>query len=525
MNLEQNAKYCMYLRKSRADNDIESKEAIDVLARHQQRLSELSERLGITIACIHREVVSGETIASRPVMQQLLSEVEQGVWHGVLVVEVERLARGDTIDQGIVSQTFKYSDTLIITPNKIYDPSNEFDEEYFEFGLFMSRREYKVINRRIQAGRVTSVKEGKFVGNKAPYGYERVKIENDKGFTLSPIPEQAAIVNNIFEWYVTGKDGDEFGVARIVRYLNSLHVPTSTGKDWTNATIQGMLSNPVYAGKVRWNARKTVKSVLNGSVVLSRPRAKTEDCIIVDGLHPAIISADLFAAAQRKRALNPPRPINRMNTIQNPFSGLIICGKCGRKMVRRPYGERYSASLICPYTSCNNVSSPLEQVETKILQSLKDIVSNYSLNTGFSLPDIQSVLDSKNTLLSSALKSLEQLSGQKAKLYDFLEQGIYTPAEFRDRSSILSDRQSALKEQIATLEKEIEECENSSYNISQFVPKCQHLLSDYDSMDIATKNSILRELIEKIIYTKDSKNVRGHGNDITFRLDIFPRVR
>lgn len=70
------------------------------------------------MGAIYREVVSGETIADRPVMQQLLHEVESGMWDGVLVVEVERLARGDTIDQGVVSRAFQYSDTKIITPTK-----------------------------------------------------------------------------------------------------------------------------------------------------------------------------------------------------------------------------------------------------------------------------------------------------------------------------------------------------------------------------------------------------------------------
>lgn len=99
---------------------------------------------------IYEEVVSGDTIAARPQMQQLLADVDEGLWEGVLVMEVERLARGDTIDQGIVAQAFKVTDTKIITPLKSYDPNNEFDEEYFEFGLFMARREYKVINRRLR---------------------------------------------------------------------------------------------------------------------------------------------------------------------------------------------------------------------------------------------------------------------------------------------------------------------------------------------------------------------------------------
>lgn len=55
-------------------------------------------------------------------MQQLLDEVERGMWEGVLVVEVERLARGDTIDQGIVAQAFKLSHTKIVTPAKDLRP-------------------------------------------------------------------------------------------------------------------------------------------------------------------------------------------------------------------------------------------------------------------------------------------------------------------------------------------------------------------------------------------------------------------
>ncbi len=124
--------YCLYLRKSRADSEAE---ALGERAKHwlatRKHYWTLRKKLNLNITAIYREIVSGETIAARPVMQQLLQEVEQGIWDGVLVMEVERLARGDTIDQGIVAQTFKFSDTKIITPIKTYNPNNEFDEEYF----------------------------------------------------------------------------------------------------------------------------------------------------------------------------------------------------------------------------------------------------------------------------------------------------------------------------------------------------------------------------------------------------------
>ena len=89
----------------------------------------------------------------------------------------------------------------------MYDPDNEFDEEYFEFGLFMSRREYKTINRRLQRGRELSVSEGKFVGNIAPFGYDRVKLKDAKGYTLSINQNEAPIVKEIFRLYAFENKG------------------------------------------------------------------------------------------------------------------------------------------------------------------------------------------------------------------------------------------------------------------------------------------------------------------------------
>ena len=150
-------------------------------------------------------------------MKKLLSDVRQGKWKGVLVVEVERLARGETIDQGIVAKAFRISNTKIVTPMKTYDPNDEFDEEYFEFGLFMSRREYKVINRRLQRGRILSVKEGKYVGSVAPFGYDRVKIKGDKGYTLRKNAE-ANTVKIIFDLYAY----DDLSLHEVTRKLNEM---------------------------------------------------------------------------------------------------------------------------------------------------------------------------------------------------------------------------------------------------------------------------------------------------------------
>lgn len=223
--------YCLYLRKSRIDLEAEANGQGDTLARHRAALLKLAQKRGFNITGCYEEVRSGESIAARPEMQRLLNDVEDGRWAGVLVMEVERLARGNTTDQGIVADTFKYSDTKIVTPNKIYDPGDEFDEEYFEFGLFMSRREYKTINRRLQRGRRASLSEGKYIAGKATYGYERYKLSGEKGYSLRIIPEQAEIVRQIYNWYVNGEllpDGTlrPLGSYTIAKRLDARGIPS-----------------------------------------------------------------------------------------------------------------------------------------------------------------------------------------------------------------------------------------------------------------------------------------------------------
>ena len=255
--------YLIYLRKSRSDLEAEAHGEGETLSRHEHTLLELAKRQHLNVTDIYREVVSGDTIA-------------------VLVMEVERLARGDTIDQGIIAQTFKFSGTKIITPIKTYDPDNEFDEEYFEFGLFMSRREYKIINRRLQRGRLASAKEGKWPSGLAPFGYRRVKLKNEKGCSLEPIEEQAAIVRMIFDLYTVGLQ-DEDGSARplslgsIATRLNDMHIPSPSGSQWARITIRGIIKNPTYIGMVRWGSRETKKKVVDGKVVSVRGPADPEN--------------------------------------------------------------------------------------------------------------------------------------------------------------------------------------------------------------------------------------------------------
>lgn len=522
--------YAIYLRKSRKDVEAEARGEGETLARHERTLLDLARRQHLNVTQIYREVVSGETIASRPVMQRVLAEVEEGIWSGILVMEVERLARGDTVDQGIIAQAFKFSDTRIITPLKTYDPNDEFDEEYFEFGLFMSRREYKTINRRLQRGRTASVMEGKYVSNKPPYGYKRVKLEREKGWTLEPIPEEADIIRMIFDLYTSGEmqeDGTmrRLGVSLIVRRLNNLKIPTRGGKDWVNPTIRDILINPVYTGQVRWNWRHEVKQRSDGQVVISRPRSS--DFVIAKGLHPPIVDQAVWNTAQELMKKNPPRPIGEKNTVKNPLAGIVVCAKCGRRLVRRPhYGKNTQPTLMCPAISCDNVSVALHYVEERILDGLEEWLGEYKLKWATDAPSSKKVsqVDIKRKALKKIETELTNLEAQRDNLHDLLEQKVYSIDVFLERSKRLSDRAAQVQTQRDTLERELAlelAREDSQKNI---IPKVERLLDVYESLPTPKeKNDMLKEVLEKVVYLKE-KNGRWNNAPDDFLITLYPRL-
>ncbi len=522
--------YCMYLRKSRADMEAEARGEGETLLRHERTLMEYAQRHNINVTKIYREIVSGETITSRPVMQQLLSEVEQDIWAGVLVMEVERLARGDTVDQGLVAQTFKYSDTKILTPMKVYDPNNEFDEEYFEFGLFMSRREYKTINRRLQNGRVDSAKEGKWTSNKAPYGYKRKKLEKEKGFTLEIIPEEAAVVKMIFELYTIGEeqfDGTikRLGSTLICKKLNDLNIPSPTGKEWIPAVMLDMLRNPVYIGKIRRNYKPQIKKMQDGVVTKARPRNTSDKWVLHNGLHRPLIENELFNNAQKLLKENK-KPVPGNRTIKSPIMGLVYCGICGAKMVRRPYPNRTPDALMCPKSGCENISSYLTYVEDRIITSLRQWLTDYKLQ--LAIENKEYIKNTEIEVKKQTVKKVEDeiisLNKQINNVHDLLEQGIYTTEIFIERSKIIREKLSTAKNNLDILNKSLMEDNRAQRSLTEFIPKVEHILEVYYSInDPAGRNELLNEVISKAIYTK-KKRVYNSGNFDNFELIVFPKT-
>lgn len=513
--------YCLYLRKSRADLAAESRGEGETLAKHERILLDTAKHRCLSIGAIYKELVSGESIQDRPVMQRLLSEVSSGLWDGVLVVEVERLARGDTQDQGIVAKAFKYSNTLIITPIKTYDPNDEFDEEYFEFGLFMSRREYKTINRRMRRGVIQSVHDGYWPYNRAPYGYDVCQLPDRSGYSLSENPHEKYVYDMLIRAAAYGVDGSgvRLGDSLNAKRLNSLGLLSRSGKPWTAGGVRAVRTNPSQTGKVAYGRRRQVKKMQDGHVVKSRPR--NTDYELYPGIHPAIVDQETWDAAQRP-FISGVHTKHTSDGVKNPLAGIIKCGVCGRSMVRRPNPGRRDL-LICPYVDCNNVGADLSAVEGKLLEALKKWVDGYEIDPEEQKED-SAFLDTLYGILSEKEKELEAVSAKRSRQFDLLEDGIYTPEIFTERSAAVEEELRRLRQSIADVQRQIEDERLRIQNRSIFIPKCQKLLDNYPVMDAGDKNALLKELIDHIAYTKLEKNKRGHGNETNFVLDVYPKI-
>lgn len=512
--------YLKYLRKSRKDLEAEARGEGETLSRHDTALNELAQRMQLEIGATYREIVSGDTIAARPQMQKLLIEVESGMWEGVLVMEVERLARGNSIDQGIVSQAFQYSGTRIITPEKVYDPANEFDAEYFEFSLFMSRREYQTIKRRMYNGRVASVKEGKYMGKSDPFGYRRVKLAGEKGWSLEVNPDEAPIIRDIFRWYLDGA-----GSRTICRRLQAAGSKTHAAIPWSDAAVLNIIRNPLYCGYVTWGRRKTVPVLSAGSVVRKR-RLHNADCLRVKARHAPLISEADWNAAQALRTQNAASRTFEKRMIRNPFQGLMHCAQCGHtiRLSIDARKEPRTYRLRCPDASCRNISTDLAEVEEALCVVLRHWLAAYQIEVCQSAAPLAAQKADLLTARTARQAAIGRIDAQLRRACELVEQDVYTPAQFADRQRCLATEAEMQETAIADLDRQLQRIDAAIGRYAAAVPRTIQLMQVYAAAeDAAAENRLLKSVLSQITYEKNGSR-RDLGQDTTITLTLFPLV-
>lgn len=518
--------YLMYLRKSRSDSPDMTVE--EVLAKHEEQLQEFARsELGFPIpeSQIYREVVSGETIADRPVMREVMRLLETGTVKGVLVIEPQRLSRGDMQDCGTIINVFRYTDTLVITPPKTYNIQDEYDRKFFELELTRGNDYLEYTKKILNRGKLASVRKGHFVGSVAPYGYRKITagIGKDTYPTLEIIPEEAEIIRLMYHLYVH----ENYGFTKIARHLDSIGAKPKVSQHWSPAAIKDMIENPVYIGKIRWNWRKTERHMVDGEIVKSRPKTREEaEWIYVDGKHPAIIDEELFQAALDKRGTNIR--IRRGKELKNPFAGLLFCGTCGRSMSLKPYSNRRAKDpVIVDYMLCTNQaichthSARYCDILARVESTLEDHIADFEIQ-------LKREGDNSARLHAGLVKNLEfelqKLRDKDARQKDALDDGIYTKEEYLQRNM-------KVQEQIYKTREALEQAKNSALPAVDYREKlrrftdCLNTLRDPGSSPM-DKNVMLKRCIEKIVYINHCESRPGIGRYMNneFELEVYLKI-
>lgn len=511
--MSSNKLYLMYLRKSRADADYSDQES---LARHRKRLDDLCQSMGIVCDQVIEEVGSADSIAARPGMIRLLNLVESGCYEAVICVHMDRLSRGDGADQALVINTFKYSNTKIITPQKTFDFSNDSDETYAEFDLFFSKNEYRTIKRRLVQGHIDAARQGKYPSGNAPYGYRTKKLKGEKGQTLEIIPEEAEIVRRIFDLYVNA----HLGAKSITKLLNDEGCRNQRGALWRSTHITKILSDVTYTGKVRYGNKIRVKKIIAGEIIKTAINSNP-DALICDGRHEAIIPGDLFQAAQDVRDKNQIPHLKQANTLENPLSGILRCKLCGRIMHMRSKDSTGKRALCCPTRGCACKGSYTADVEEAILTALGNWLADYEAAP-------QEAQDGREAVqilraIKNAFKDIEAHEKKLKKVYDLFESEVYTLEEFRERSSAIREEIAVLVEAKKAKEEEYKKITAYEEARKTLIPDIISVIDLYYSLPTAKeKNLMLKKVLDVVEYEKVRYSTKKRG--ATFTLTVCPKI-
>lgn len=496
--------YAIYLRKSRADVDAEARGEGETLAKHRTALRALAERRGLNVVREYAEIITGDSIAGRPQMQQLLEDVKRGMYDGVIVNDIDRLGRGDSIDQEIIKYTFAASHCIIITPTKDIDPASQSGEDVLDFSMFLARFEYKISSRRLMQGRIRSAEAGSYIHSRIPFGYMRVK--DGKMITLVPDPETAPIVKMMFEMY-----GNKLiGYGALTRKLNEMGIKTTRGYQFYPNTVRNILTNPVYIGTNIWGKTKTVVTVEDGKKV--KHTVATNGPIVVENAHQPIIDRELFDRVQNIFKENKRMPrANKNKPVSNPLASLVHCSVCG--MCMQQANSRRDKALICLTFGCPTVGAPVYVVEREVLSVLRSWCATYK--------DIEDEPPKEDTERTAALqKQLQTINSRLAKARELVELGVYSPSEYSEQKTMLTKQADTIQREIA--ENAYPPTTNAIKNI---LPEIENVLDAYQYAQTgAEKNELLRSIIARVDYEKTQK-ARGKQKPAELmKLVVYPRL-
>jgi len=423
------------------------------------------------------EGISGRRAEKRPSFMRMIAiaKTKPKPFDVILVHKFDRFARSR--EDSVVYKSLLKKEADI----KVVSVTESIEDDKFSVileAMLEAMAEYYSLNlsEEVKKGMTEKATRGGLQSTPS-FGY---KAEGGK---LVIIPEQAKFVKFIFEQFASRK----MGMRKLAEYMNDLGIKSHRGNLFENRSIDYILNNPVYIGKLRWTPTGRARRNFNHP-----------DTIISDGEHEPIINMELWEQAQR--AIKQNKELYKPRTrpeypVRSWLKGLVRCGMCGKLL---------NASKIGAF-QCNGYSKGMCKPSSHItIERLEGIVLEELRNTFKGELEIRVVpkaseIDTSNEF-EFLTEKLQKLDSREERIKIAFQDSIDTLDEYKANKKILLEERQATHEKLEDLKKNLVGT-NEDANIYKRMKSVYTLLTD-DTISMDVKYKTAHFLINSVTYTK-----------------------
>lgn len=428
------------------------------------------------------EGISGKHTARRDAFNRMIGTAKQKPrpFDAILLWKFSRFARNR--EDSIVYKSMLRKE-LGIDVISISEPLADDKMSIIMEAMIEAMDEYYSINlaEEVKRGMTEKARRGGLQSNPS-FGY---RVENNK---LVPIPEEADLVRAIFERFISGQ-----GLFPIAKWLNDLGVKTHRGNKFENRTVEYILRNPVYIGKLRWNPSGRTRRDFNN-----------ENIILSDSNHQPLISMETWDAAQARMALVKAqwkyhgRPITEH---KHWISGLIRCASCGSTLI-------FSAPH---YWKCNNyVRGACKHSQHTSEEKLTDMFISVLLHDYHSKTPLTYSIVRRSTQAIDEASMLQdqrqQLQLKLSRLREAYLAGIEDLSSYAAAKSAIEEHLSQLDEKIMQSQS-VDDKKRTDALMKERIGHCLDVLGDPEST-MEQKHTATHDAIDHCTFSKSTNALR-----------------
>lgn len=430
------------------------------------------------------EGISGRSTKNRPGFLHMISVAKSKPkpFDVILVWKFSRFARNRT-DSNVYKTALRKDcniDVISISEPLSDDISSVILEAVYEamdeyYSLNLSQEVKRGMNEKFSRGGVVS---------QPPFGY----VMKDGIFV--PDEEKAPIVKMIYNDFLNGMK-----IRQIVTKLNDMGVKSTKGNHFENRTIEYILTNETYLGKMRRRVdpqEKRVRSLIGVNKLYSQ------------GKHEPLIDEEIFNKAQEKiKEIKKiyhkwARPVGT-GVYQYVLKGLVRCDNCGSTLVMQSGATRYLQCHSYSRGNCNvSHCVSLNKITNVVLNKIRADIESDSFLIDYYTTKIVPMKETTKPIESLLQKEYAKLE----RIKEAFVSGLYTVEECREMKL-------KVNETIKTLKNELKKEQPLSPNVKSFKTNVSSVLAliDNENISMEEKNLAMRKIIKEIIFYKPSNNV------------------